>query len=63
MDVAGNGTVDVRDLLAIAGAWGVTATPTNFNGIDFAADLNGAAGITDTDLTLWMTYFVPEVIQ
>jgi hypothetical protein len=64
LDVNGDGSVDVRDLLAIAGAWnpGLKATSSNLNGLDFAADLNGADAIDDSDLDLWIQQFNPEVI-
>jgi hypothetical protein len=61
MDVNGDGVVDVRDLLVIAGAWNpnLTATTTNFGGLDFAADLDGDGRVDDTDLDLWISHFVP----
>jgi subtilase family serine protease len=65
MDVNGDGPVDVRDLLVIAGAWNpsLQATPSHFNGLNFFADLNGDGVVNDTDLNLWIQNFVPGVIQ
>ncbi len=71
MDVNGDGSIDVRDLLALSAAWNpsVQATGTGpggpgaFFGLDFAADLNGAGRVDDTDVDLWISHFAPQVIQ
>ncbi len=61
MDVAGNGVIDVRDLLAICGAWNpsLQATDQDLDGLDVFADLNGDGRVDDTDISLWMANFIP----
>ena len=61
MDVAGDGVIDVRDLLAICGAWNpsLQATDQNLGGLDVAADLNGDGRVDDTDIDLWIANFIP----
>jgi len=61
MDVNGDGVVDVRDLLAICAAWNpsLQATSSQFYGLDFNADLDGAGRVDDTDINLWIQNFTP----
>jgi subtilase family serine protease len=63
MDVAGNGVIDVRDLLVICGAWNpsLQATDQDLNGLDVFADLNGDGRVDDTDINLWIANFTPGV--
>jgi subtilase family serine protease len=56
LDVNGDGSVDVTDLLALAAAWNpnLQATAANLNGVNLAADLNGDGVVNDLDLTDWI---------
>jgi len=61
MDVAGNGVIDVRDLLDICGAWNpsLQATDQDLGGLDVFAALNGDGRVDDTDISLWIDNFTP----
>jgi hypothetical protein len=48
LDINGDASVDVRDLLALAGAYGTA---------NAAADLNGDGTVDDTDLSLFLANF------
>jgi hypothetical protein len=64
MDVNGDGSIDVRDLLALSVAWGSPramgsgpAGPGKFNGLNLYADLNGDGAVNDEDIALWVQTF------
>ena len=60
MNPNGDSSIDVRDLLLLAGAWNPTpATATRFNGLNIWADLNGDGVVNDADLELWINNFTP----
>ena len=60
MDLNGDNSIDVRDLLTLAMAWSTTAaTSTQFNGLQVWGDLNADGIVNDVDLNLWLSNFTP----
>ena len=60
MDLNGDSSIDVRDLLTLATAWSSTpANSTQFNGLEIWGDLNADGVVNDEDLNLWISNFTP----